>query len=152
MSTSAVSLPTYFQSRSGGYYPQFEQFAETGLSNASADLEDAIQRYSLLTLAPVSFAVPLDVEFHSYAAEWKRESQFMSSPEQAATLLSYRRIIGMGKDVVPHMLREMRREPGLWFEALNAITGEQPIPKEHAGDIAEMTNDWLKWGEENGLI
>ncbi len=57
----------------------------------------------------------------------------------------------MGSEVVPFILREMQSEPGLWFEALMAITGEQPVDESHAGDIEGMTADWIAWGRRNGI-
>jgi hypothetical protein len=35
---------------------------------------------------------------------------------------------------------------------LNAITGENPIPDDAAGDIDRMTAAWLEWGRANGLL
>ena len=36
------------------------------------------------------------------------------------------------------------------IEALVAITGEQPVPPQHAGNIEAMRQDWLQWGREHG--
>jgi hypothetical protein len=133
------------------FYPQFVP-ASTGLSESSDDLTAFLILIQLAKLQPTSFAVPLDVEFQTYAQEWKRESQFLSSPEQASSLPSYKRIIGMGNPALPLILHELRREPDLWFDALSSITGEQPVAREHAGDIETMALDWQKWGEDNGII
>jgi hypothetical protein len=65
---------------------------------------------------------------------------------------AYQRIIGMGPRVVPLILRELRRKPDHWFWALTAITGQDPIRPEDAGDILRMTQAWLDFGERQGYL
>ena len=55
--------------------------------------------------------------FRRLVAEWKRDSRFLSNSAQMAMLRPYQRIIGMGPQVVPLILDEMRREPDHWFWA-----------------------------------
>jgi hypothetical protein len=62
----------------------------------------------------------------------------------------YQRIIGTGPTAVPRILKALTIEPDFWFEALGAITRQQPFPIEHAGDMQTMTNNWLEWGRRNG--
>jgi hypothetical protein len=69
-----------------------------------------------------------------------------------ALLRPYQRIIGMGAPVVPLILEELRREPDQWFWALEAITGENPVPAGSAGKVREMAAAWLEWGKRHGLI
>ena len=64
---------------------------------------------------------------------------------------AYQAIIALGPPVVPLLLHDLEREPFHWFEALQAITGEDPVPREHWGMIAAMRADWLAWGRERGL-
>ena len=59
--------------------------------------------------------------------------------------------ISMGQKAVPLILNEMQQRPGHWFRAIKAITGENPMHPEHAGDLTHMTEDRLKWGEQNGV-
>jgi hypothetical protein len=42
---------------------------------------------------------------------------------------AYQRIIGLGKAVIPFILRELQTEPNEWFWALRALTGEDPTIK-----------------------
>lgn len=125
--------------------------AFTGLSNESKLVDSQTADVAISYLDALSFSLPLEVEFQLQAEEWKRDMRFCSSPEIAAAHPSYQRIIGMGPEAVPLILREMQAEPGLWFDALMAITGEQPIAESHAGDIEAMTADWISWGRRNGF-
>ena len=63
---------------------------------------------------------------------------------------TYQQIIGMGEPALPLIFQDLRREPDHWFWALGAITGENPVPDAHAGDLDAMTHDWLSWGEAHG--
>jgi hypothetical protein len=58
----------------------------------------------------------------------------------------------MGPDAIPLILRELQRRPEHWFWALNAITREDPIDPEYAGNVRKMTQAWLEWGRERGYI
>lgn len=90
--------------------------------------------------------------FQSLAAEWKRKSRYMSNTAQTAILPSYQRIIGMGMDAVPFILKELEREPDQWFWALEAITEADLVPVEAKGKVAHMANAWIDWGKQRGLL
>ena len=93
-----------------------------------------------------------DVEqnFQDLALCWRRETALQSSVTAIAMHPAYQQIIGMGDRALPLIFRELRREPDHWFWALGAITGENPVPDAHAGDLDAMTHDWLFWGEAHG--
>lgn len=91
-------------------------------------------------------------QFESLSAQWKEESRYLSSTTEIATNPAYQRIIGMGMPVVPLILEDLRKQPYHWFWALNAITGEDPVPKSIRGRIREMADAWISWGVEKKLI
>jgi hypothetical protein len=67
-------------------------------------------------------------------------------------LSSYQRIIGIGWPAVPLIFEELRREPDLWFWALEATTEENPVPPEAAGVVPQMADAWIEWGKRHGLL
>ena len=69
-----------------------------------------------------------------------------------AMLWPYQRIIGLGSLAVPLLLAELRRETDHWFWALEAITGENPVPTEVAGNVHAAAEAWLQWGRQKGLV
>jgi hypothetical protein len=91
-------------------------------------------------------------EFDRLAAEWKEHGEYLSSPTAIANLPAYRAIIAMGKPALPLILRDLQKEPDLWFMALKRIAGESPVRKADRGNIVRMTEAWLQWGREHGLI
>jgi len=105
----------------------------SGITNTVVELESA-DRFTLL------------------AAEWKDRSRYLSNTAQIAMLKPYQQIIGMGKPAVPLILKELEREPDQWFWALEAITGENPVPKEAAGKVQQMAQSWIDWGKAKGLL
>jgi len=84
--------------------------------------------------------------FHALVEKWREERGPTSSATRMAMTPSYQQIIGMGQDVVPLILEEMRRRPDHWFWALQAITGEDPVRPENRGKVREMAFAWLLWG------
>ncbi len=94
----------------------------------------------------------LETLFAKLCEQWREETRFLSSTTAIATHPAYQRIIGLGPQVIPLILAELQREPGHWFWALAALTGENPIPPVDQGRVAAMADAWLKWGRENGWI
>ncbi len=95
--------------------------------------------------------VSLADRFQRLRDEWKEQSRYLSNATQMAMLRPYQQIIGMGPPVVPLILEELRREPDLWFWALEAITNEQPVPPEAVGQVEMSATAWLEWGRQEGL-
>jgi len=83
-------------------------------------------------------------------AAWRAEKAFTSSMTALEGSPHYRNIIALGMPVVPLLLRELERDPDYWFEALRAITGEDPVPPEDRGDLIRMTDHWLTWAKRKG--
>lgn len=90
--------------------------------------------------------------FRQLAQVWADETLNVSSVTEAERHPAYREIVRMGMPAVPLLLEELDREPNLWFGALQAITGENPIPAEDRGDILKMARAWVTWGAENGFF
>jgi len=92
----------------------------------------------------------IEAEFNRLVNEWRSERGATSSSTAIAMHPAYQRIIGMGKPVLPLILRELSKELDHWFWALKAISGEDPVPIEHLGKMKMMAADWLQWGREKG--
>lgn len=90
--------------------------------------------------------------FRELVRVWKRDTEAESSIARMARHPAYREIIGMGERAVPLLLTELQRKPDFWFAALRELTGQDPVPREAAGKIRQMTRAWLKWGRENGHL
>ncbi len=97
-------------------------------------------------------AEPLQERFQALKDDWKSRTRHLSNVAQIALVFSYQQIIGMGPQAVPLILAELQHEPDHWFWALEAITGENPVPKQDAGDIEASASAWLDWGKQNGLL
>ena len=91
-------------------------------------------------------------EFYRLAAQWKEETKYVSSISQISMNAAYQQIIGMGPDVIPLIIKELKRKPAHWFWALKAITRFDPVPPQYKGNIEKMTEFWLKWGAEQGYV
>src|SRR5947209_7891445 len=81
----------------------------------------------------VGGGVSLQRRFADLVRQWKEATRFASSITDMATHPAYQQLIGMGKEALPLILDELRREPDHWFWALKAITGEDPVPPADRG-------------------
>ena len=90
--------------------------------------------------------------FEQLKDEWKSQSVYLSKTAQMAMLWPYQRIIGLGSVAVPLILAELRRETDHWFWALEAITGENPVPTALAGNVRAAAEAWLLWGRQKGMV
>ena len=90
--------------------------------------------------------------FNSNVARWKEETKFTSSLTEMLLHPAYQRIIGLGPDVLPFILRELADNGGHWFWALEAISGESPVRPEDQGRPRKMKEAWLTWGKSHLFI
>lgn len=95
-------------------------------------------------------AVLLEQRFRKLVQQWKQDTEFLSSISEMATHPAYQQIIGMGKDALALIFRELEHEPDHWFWALQAITGENPVLVADRGRIDRMTRTWLEWARTRG--
>jgi hypothetical protein len=86
--------------------------------------------------------------FAELAARWRADCEFLSSPPEMAKHPAYREIIAMGEPAIRLILAELEARPALWFEALRALTGEDPVPPEARGNVRAMAGAWLEWGRQ----
>lgn len=89
--------------------------------------------------------------FEQLAKTWREECAHFSSVREMVLHPAYQQIVGMGRDGLPFLLRELERQPDHWFWALWAITQENPVPVEHRGRVPDMARDWLEWARQRGI-
>ena len=88
--------------------------------------------------------------FQELADQWEEETFFLSRSDLAIAHPLHQEIIDLGHPVIPLILARIRSQGGHWFEALEQITGEDPVSPAEYGNIAAMQNSWLQWGEDRG--
>jgi hypothetical protein len=92
----------------------------------------------------------LELEFRELVKKWRKETQHISSVKKMIKHPAYQRIIEMGQEVLPLLLRELNSHRDHWLVALNAITGEDPAPED--ATFTEAVDAWLAWGREKGYL
>ena len=91
-------------------------------------------------------------EFVRLVEEWKANRPPTSQSTKLAMHPAYQRIIGMGERALPLILAELDACPDHWFLALQAITGEDPVPPQAQGNLKAAAAAWIKWGRIHGLV
>lgn len=95
---------------------------------------------------------PLQHTFRRLRDEWREATEFVSSSTQLTSHPAYLQIIGLGSPAIQLILSELESEPDHWFTALEAVTGENPVPADALGDLRRMSDAWLAWGRANGYL
>jgi hypothetical protein len=95
-------------------------------------------------------AETVEERFRRLEATWLAEVGYSSSSTMLRSHPAYQEIMSLGEAVVPFMLRDLEERPRLWVWALPRITGTDPVPAPDRGNIARMSEAWLRWGREHG--
>jgi hypothetical protein len=93
-----------------------------------------------------SEAPELEEKFRRLADQWHKETRYISSVTQMAMHPAYQKIIGIGQQAVPFILREMQQRGGHWLWALHVITDIDPAPPN--ATFKEAVEAWLEWGKD----
>jgi 3-methyladenine DNA glycosylase AlkC len=91
-------------------------------------------------------------QFEELFEKWQSETALLSSATAIVSHPAYLQMIKMGDAVIPFMLMKLQKNPQHLFFALYQITGDNPVPYTHAGNLQLMTSDWLNWGYAKGYI
>ncbi len=94
----------------------------------------------------------LEETFRALADQWREETGMHSSASKILRHPAYQNIIALGVPAVPLILRELRDRPGLWFEALKAITKQSPVPPGEQMNARLARDRWLSWGRKKGYL
>jgi hypothetical protein len=105
-----------------------------------------------VALISVSGVADITGEFRLLANEWYEETGPESSLTRITANPNYLRIIALGRRAIPLILRELQKQPAPWFVALRALTGEENVGKQHAGNFAKIAREWTQWGKTNGYL
>lgn len=92
----------------------------------------------------------VEERFRRLEKTWMAEVGHHSSTTKLINHPAFQAIIAMGAVVVPLMLGDLEKRPRLWVWALPAITGADPVAESDRGNIAKMSQAWLRWARENG--
>ena len=88
-------------------------------------------------------------KFHTLARIWSEYNAGKSVTEFHHA--AYLQIIGMGRDAIPFLLREVARGNGNWLFALRYITGTSVTTPQMRGNFDAISRAWLEWGSANGF-
>ncbi len=120
--------------------------------NVERDTSEKEPRLEARFIAVVCEQESTESQFLTLMAEWQCATRYTSSITDIVMHPAYQRIIGLGKAAVPLIMRELSKELDHWFWALRAITGENPVPRNHAAKMDKMAEDWLSLGRKRGWI
>lgn len=104
----------------------------------------------VIDVAPA--ADPIEAEFSHHLRRWREDTRYLSSTTAKLVHPSYLRIIALGPRVIPFILRDLRKNGGLWFTALEALTNVDVSAGVEEGNVKRLTERWLAWGRQNGYL
>jgi GAF domain-containing protein len=129
----------------------YESFEYEFHSGTIAFLNDVASSLSMV-VKKEKVKKQVEDRFSSLVTEWRKEAGHLSSTSEAVLHPAYQQIIGLGKEAIPLLLKELNKHSGRWFWALKTITGENPVLEDQRGKNQEMINAWIDWGKKRGYI
>ena len=90
-------------------------------------------------------------QFESLKNKWYSEIMFVSNPNIIVENANYKKIIELGINVVPFLVKDMKENNTHWFVALQSILKVNPIKPEHNGFVKMMVNDWAEYLEKSNF-
>ena len=105
------------------------------------------------SVPPSARAMAAAPRFAVLADRWVRETTSASSDyEHLIAHPAYLSIVAMGWEAVPFILERLEAAPDHWGAALAAITGDDPVGPDAAGDVYAIADAWLVWGRARNLV
>lgn len=127
-----------------------EWFTKDQINAYLLDLAMYMSRHPITTVAEKR--PTLEQRFREEAEKWDRETAYLSSTPKMVLHDSYQKIMAMGPDVVPLLLRDLRENRRSWFWALRHLTQANPVLPEDQGNLDKMIAAWVAWGAREGRI
>lgn len=97
-----------------------------------------------------------EAKFNRLVNEWHEETDMYSSTPRVTSHSAYLKIIAMGHNAIPLILREMKVRPGHWLPAIEAVTENLREPEENPARgclrSSEARAAWVRWGESKGYL
>lgn len=88
--------------------------------------------------------------FSELAEEWRESTALESNLERIILNSSYQRIIGLGPEALPYILKDLDETRDHWFWALMAIVGEDRAAGQTS--VGAAVEAWLAWGRSTGIL
>jgi hypothetical protein len=89
-------------------------------------------------------------DFKALVKQWRDETWFHSSLSKKYMHPAYQAIIGLGKEGLPFVLRELNQGKNYWFYALRLMARENAA--EGIADFEDARAAWLTWGYRNNYL
>lgn len=104
-------------------------------------------------LRAVDTSVPHVIEerFAELAKQWRDRTAAQSVLSARFRDPAYLAILGLGRPIIPLLLRELAARTDHWWHALMILTGENPAPPSAAGRLDELADAWLQWAHHRGI-
>jgi hypothetical protein len=87
----------------------------------------------------------LNVQFLKLKSLWLEETKYLSNSDLIYRNNNYKKILEIGSEIIPILIDDLRKNEIDWFNALEVLTGSNPVLEEHRGIYDKMKNDWLNW-------
>ncbi len=97
----------------------------------------------MIALTP-EHRLTVESKFRDLANQWAELTAYRSNVGALRRHPLFDEIVALGEPAIPLILGELERKPSAsWFGLLATIAGENPVPSELAGRVAEMAGSWL---------
>jgi hypothetical protein len=97
-----------------------------------------------------SHPAKLEEEFKSLVQQWKEDTFSVSSLTKIYAHPAYQRIMAMGTEGIPFVLKQLKAGEGHWFYALKFMAGKNISAG--INNFLDARAAWLEWGYKNNYM
>jgi hypothetical protein len=90
--------------------------------------------------------------FYAALRRWRSETAIYSDPNKITSHPSFSAMVKNAELIAPLIIEELKIRPSLLVWVLDDAFADKPYPKSATGNIKEMTDAWIAWAENHGLV
>lgn len=94
----------------------------------------------------------LEDHFENLKSIWLDEIKLSSNIFITLQHPAHIKIVELGYDVLPLMLKDLKENKNHWFYTLSLISEDNPVKSENLGNMDNMIDDWMEWGASKNLV
>jgi uncharacterized protein YukE len=114
----------------------------------------AVSYFAPTPIRPIRVDSPasdVEAQFNELAQQWYRETRMLSFINQKIMHPAHKRIVRLGREALPFILREVKNKRGDWFWTLGMLVDDDQNPPKGIPNYKQASEAWMEWASRNKI-